>query len=50
MQAPSPRQVRWLDFLAQYDVEIRHIPGVTNTAADALSRLAVLDGEAVDWT
>ena len=49
MQAPSPRQVRWLAFLAQYDVEIRHIPGVTNTAADALSRLTVLDVEPVDW-
>ena len=37
MQAPSPRQVRWLAFLGQYDVDIRHIHGVTNTAAYALS-------------
>ena len=35
----SPRQVRWLAFLGMFDLEIAHIPGVTNTAADALSRI-----------
>ena len=36
---PSPRQVRHLDFIAQFTSDIRHIKGVNNTAADALSRL-----------
>ena len=41
--------MRWLAFLGQYDVEICHLPGTTNTAADALSRLCVLDGESYSW-
>ena len=36
----SPRQVRWVAHISMFDIEIAHIPGVTNTAADALSRLA----------
>ena len=39
MQDPHPRIVRWLSFLGMYDFDIQHIPGTTNTAADALSRL-----------
>ena len=35
----SPRQVRWVSIIETFDVEFTHIPGVTNTAADALSRL-----------
>ena len=34
----SKRQVRWLDFLCEFDFDIRHIPGITNTAPDVLSR------------
>jgi Integrase zinc binding domain/RNase H-like domain found in reverse transcriptase len=34
----SPRQIRWNETLSQFDTDIQYIPGVTNTAADALSR------------
>ncbi|UOH82050.1 hypothetical protein LQV05_004733 [Cryptococcus neoformans] len=35
----SERQKRWLLVLANYDLHISHIPGVTNVIADAFSRL-----------
>ena len=35
----SPRQVRWLQLIEQFNVDLRHIKGTTNTAADTLSRL-----------
>ncbi|UOH85548.1 hypothetical protein LQV05_002376 [Cryptococcus neoformans] len=35
----SERQRRWLLILADYDLHISHIPGVTNVIADAFSRL-----------
>ena len=34
----SPRQIRCNEFLTRFDTDIHHIPGVTNSAADALSR------------
>ena len=34
----SKRQIRWLDFLCDFDFDIKHIPKIINTAADALSR------------
>ena len=35
----SPRMVRWLGDIEQYDLTLKHIPGAPNTEADALSRL-----------
>ena len=30
--------IRWLADIESFNIEFRHIPGVSNTAADALSR------------
>jgi hypothetical protein len=35
----SRRQARWMEFLSQYDATIHYLPGESNCAADALSRL-----------
>jgi hypothetical protein len=35
----SRRQLRWQEFLSQYDMSITYIRGEDNTVADALSRL-----------
>lgn len=35
----SPRQFRYLDYIGQFTTDIRHIAGVNNTVADALSRV-----------
>ena len=37
----SPRQIRHLDFIAQFTSDIRFVRGSDNAAADALSRIAV---------
>jgi RNase H-like domain found in reverse transcriptase len=34
----SPQQIRWNEALAQFDIDIHYIPGISNSAADALSR------------
>jgi hypothetical protein len=34
----SARQIRWQEVLSRFDTDIRHIPGISNSAADALSR------------
>ena len=34
----SPRQIRWMEFLQQFDLNIVYKPGTTNIVADALSR------------
>ena len=34
----SPRQIRWEETLTRFDANIQHIPGISNSAADALSR------------
>ena len=38
----SPRQLRHLDFIAQFTADIRHISGKDNVVADALSRIDAL--------
>ena len=35
----TPRQIRHLDFISQFTTDIRHVKGVDNPAADALSRI-----------
>lgn len=35
----SPRQFRHLDFIGQFTTDIRHISGINNVVADALSRI-----------
>ena len=37
----TPRQLRHLDFISQFTSDIRHVTGVGNAAADALSRIEV---------
>lgn len=38
----NSRQRRWMDFLADFDLEIRYKPGKDNHVADALSRVRLL--------
>ena len=37
----SPREIRHLDFISQFTTDIRHIKGIKNSVADALSRLDI---------
>ena len=37
----SPRQIRHLDFIAQFTSDIRFVKGTDNAAADALSRITI---------
>ncbi|KAL2091618.1 hypothetical protein ACEWY4_013881 [Coilia grayii] len=41
LQNPNQRLMRWALFLQPYDLQIRHIKGVDNVMADALSRALV---------
>jgi hypothetical protein len=34
----NSRQTRWLEFLSEYDLDIKHIKGKENKVVDALSR------------
>ncbi|GFX14042.1 transposon Tf2-6 polyprotein [Trichonephila clavipes] len=37
----SPRQLRHLDFISQFSMNIQHVPGTQNLLADALSRIEI---------
>ena len=39
LKTPSNLVVRWMADFSLYNYEVSHIPGSTNTAADALSRM-----------
>ena len=41
----SPRQIRQLNFIAQFSTDILHISGANNVVADALSRIQELNSE-----
>ena len=41
LQSPSQRLTRWALFLQSYNLDIRHIRGLDNVVADALSRSPV---------
>lgn len=38
----SPRQVRWQQYLSEYNLEVNYVPGSVNSFADGLSRRADL--------
>lgn len=42
LKCPNQRLMRWSLFLQAYALEIRHIKGVDNVIADALSRAPML--------
>lgn len=44
----SPRQSRHLDFIAQFSTDIRHVKGIENVVADALSRLEDASVDAIE--
>ena len=44
----SPRQFRYLDFIAQFTTNIQHVSGINNVVADALSRMESIV-ETVDY-
>ena len=46
----SPRQIRWNERLSRFDTDIHHIPGISNSAADALSRYPYVQNENVFTT
>lgn len=43
----SPRQLRQLDFIAQFSTNIKHITGTGNIVADLFSRIAIVNTENV---
>ena len=43
----SPRQFRYLDYISQFTTDVRHVSGVSNVVADALSRIESI--ETIDY-
>ncbi|KAJ3482856.1 hypothetical protein NLI96_g6704 [Meripilus lineatus] len=39
----SGRQARWFETIAEFDFDIKHVPGIENILADALSRIYAYD-------
>ena len=54
-QKLSSRQIRWTDYLSQFNAEIVYVKGVENKVADCLSRYYETEGgegiwdESIDW-
>ncbi|KMQ86374.1 gag-pol polyprotein [Lasius niger] len=45
----SPRQLRHLDYIAQFTTDIQHIKGSDNIVADTLSRIATIESSVVNF-
>src|SRR5436190_5999249 len=44
----SPRQIRWNEVLSRFDTDIHYIPGIANSAADALSRYPYVQNNLIE--
>lgn len=45
----SPRQYRYLDYIAQFSTDIRYIPGKDNVVADTLSRIEEVGAATLEY-
>ena len=46
----TPRQLRCMDYISQFSTDVRHIKGIDNAPADALSRnISVVSSSAIDY-